>query len=556
MRWTTVYLCIGLAADSGFSAPPNSQVRPVTIPALREWTDAPGSYTFSSASRIVITGSGSSETTQTANTLAKDLEFLSGFKIPVTSGATRPGDIILTLDPAGLFGGDEGYRFNVTDRLEIISGTAVGSFYGTRTLLQLLRQNYTIAAGNARDWPDYNERGLMVDVGRKFFSMAWLKNHIVDLSYMKLNLLHLHLSDDLGIRLASTKHPEIVSPQFYSKADIRELVNLAAEYHVQIIPEIDVPGHTGWLRNSHTDLILGSNVLGTYYMDITKPAAFNLVKDILEEYLPEFPSPYWHTGADEFILAANYGDYPQLDSYAKSRYGQGANGIDAYLGFLNSINDIVRSHGKRLRTWADAFEFNSINRNSPVPLDTSIVQEIWNAYQDPKVIMAKGFSIQNSSFHPTYYNLGSYQGEVDTLYEDWAPHKRMGGWERAGWGYPISVAPLASKLTGAKLSIWCDQATAETENQVAEGIRFRLRAIAQNCWGSPHLVTGYPAFATLVDRIGRAPGYGKDIAVSIAIHTRSECAKAALQNGPGVFGAAFLPSKATWFDLQGRTHEF
>ena len=66
-----------------------------------------------------------------------------------------------TLDPAGSFGGEEGYRFNIADRIEIIAGTAVGSFYGTRTLLQLLRQNYTIGAGNARDWPDYNERGLI-----------------------------------------------------------------------------------------------------------------------------------------------------------------------------------------------------------------------------------------------------------------------------------------------------------------------------------------------------------------------------------------------------------
>jgi hypothetical protein len=98
------------------------------------------------------------------------------------------------------------------------------------------------------------------------------------------------------------------------------------------------------------------------------------------------------------------------------------------------------------------------------------------------------------------------------------------------------------------LSIWCDQATAETEDQIAEGIRYRLRAIAQNCWGSPHLATGYPAFATLVDRIGRAPGYGKAIGVSIGIYPRSDFMESSSRNRLAAFGATFHLGKTVWFE--------
>jgi N-acetyl-beta-hexosaminidase len=95
-----------------------------------------------------------------------------------------------------------------------------GAFYGTRSLLQLIKQAPTIPAGVGRDWPSKPERGLMVDNGRKYFSVGWLRNHVKDLAYLKLNYFHLHVSDNLGFRLESTTHPEVVSAQRYTKQEI------------------------------------------------------------------------------------------------------------------------------------------------------------------------------------------------------------------------------------------------------------------------------------------------------------------------------------------------
>lgn len=489
--------------------------RPVTIPTVKQWSEAPGTYSITPASRIVIPAPAPASLERTARVLARDLRALTGSTLPILSGSDQDGDIVLRIATVELAGKEEGYRMEIGSRLEITGGGEDGVFNGTRTLLQLLKNNRAVPRGSVVDWPDYPERGLMVDVGRKYFTVRWIKDHILDLAYAKMNLLHLHLSDDLGIRVASEKHPDIVSRPFYSKNEIREIVALAQEYHVTIIPEVDVPAHTGWLRNSHPELLLGSNGLGTHYMDITKPAALDLVEDILGEYLPEFPGPYWHMGADEYIGAADYPKYPSLDAYAKARYGPAANGIDAYLAFIGWVHGLVKAQGKVLRTWADAYEYNAINPSSPVPLDRSIVQEAWNAHENPKEIAAAGFFIQNASFHPTYYNLGAYKGEEAVLYEDWAPHKRLGGWERPGWIYPMAIDSLHPKLLGAKLSVWCDSPESETESEVAEGIHGRLRAIAQNSWGGPKAVSDYAEFRKVITAIGRAPGYGEDTPLGI-----------------------------------------
>ena len=112
--------------------------------------------------------------------------------------------------------------------LRIEARTAAGAFYGTRSVVQLLRRKRSIPAGTARDWPRYPERGLMLDNGRRYFSPRWLRARIRELAYLKLNQLHLHFSDDQGFRIASRSHPEIVSDPHLTKRQVRSLVALRA----------------------------------------------------------------------------------------------------------------------------------------------------------------------------------------------------------------------------------------------------------------------------------------------------------------------------------------
>ena len=146
----------------------------------------------------------------------------------LAGAAAQPGDIELALGAPDRKLGREGYRLEVGPVLRIEARTAAGAFYGTRSVVQLLRRKRSIPAGTARDWPRYPERGLMLDNGRRYFSPRWLRARIRELAYLKLNQLHLHFSDDQGFRIASRSHPEIVSDRHLTKRQVRSLVALRA----------------------------------------------------------------------------------------------------------------------------------------------------------------------------------------------------------------------------------------------------------------------------------------------------------------------------------------
>ncbi len=335
-----------LAAALVICAP--AAARPATIPALREWHPAQGAFVLRDSARIVVPAGGP---LAEARLLAADL----GRRHPVLAGAVaQPGDIELALGAPDRKLGREGYRLEVGSVLRIEARTAAGAFYGTRSVVQLLRRKRSIPAGTARDWPRYPERGLMLDNGRRYFSPRWLRARIRELADLKLNQLHLHFSDDQGFRIESRSHPEIVSDRHLTKRQVRSLLAYAGARHIRVIPEIDMPGHMGAALAAHPGLQLanpGKRELTR--LDVTKPAARRFARDLILEYLDLFPGRYWHGGADEYLLPKDYALYPQLERYARARHGAGANGADAYLDFVNWMDRLVRSRGRTLRVWND-----------------------------------------------------------------------------------------------------------------------------------------------------------------------------------------------------------
>lgn len=476
---------------------------PATIPALQRWVPGTGAYTFGMDTRVVArTG----ELRAAAAVLAGDIRALTGVPISSVVGAqARPGDIELRIGPAE--GGVEGYRVTVGASIAVQGGSYAGVFNGTRTVLQWLRQGWTVPAGTAADWPAYPERGLLVDVGRQFFSVEWLRARVRELSYLKLNLLHLHLSDRFGFRLASETHPEIVSPQHYTKREIADLVAYAASYNVRIMPEIDFPGHADAILASHPELKLVSRtgVVDHGAIDLSKPAAYDLIEDVMTEFLPLFPDPQWHVGADEYVT--NYDDYPQLAEYAKVHYGPNATGKDTYYGFINWANDIVRAAGKTARIANDGLKPGG----ATITVDTDIIVDHWSqngfagfpwtgdAYTG-KQLIAAGHQVMNASFTPTYYTTGgpasAFNAPPSTMYDLWHPDVFVDGTR-------LSDAERPRNL-GSKISLWCDDPNAADEAELAEVLRPRLRVLAQLTWGSPKPLL-YLAFLPVMHTVGAAP---------------------------------------------------
>src|SRR5579883_285571 len=492
--------------------------RPYTIPALKHWHDGPENYTFTGDTRVIVQDK---QLNETGMVLVEDLKLLCGLDIALLHATeARPGDLVLRLvaDEAEL--GEQGYLLEIGAHVTISARTATGVFYGTRTLLQLLRQSWTLRGGTARDWPDYPQRSLMVDVGRQYFSVPWLEQRLRELAYLKYNFFHLHFSDNFGFRLESERHPEIVSAQHYSKAEIRALLELARRYHITIVPEIDVPGHLDAALAAHPELLL-ANSAGKRQsgdLDLANPAAYTFVQDVLEEFIPLFPGPSWHLGADEYLLHnGNYEDYPQLEAEAKRRYGPQATGKDLYLGFVNWAHEIVKAHGKITRVWSDG----QYGGSAVTPAADNIVYEHWVSWgPSPRQIVERGIPIVNANLFYLYYVPGSpfMQARANALYDDFEPHLFCLEFGRLddveGVNVPESAASSAEDLDllkhhplnlGAKLHIWCDDPTAETEEQIAVAIEHSLRALAQKNWGSPRLVGRYEDFKPIIAAIGHAP---------------------------------------------------
>jgi hexosaminidase len=475
--------CVVLPETQAVAAP-NTQ----TVPALQQWTAGSGSYNFTGSSRIVVDPAYASTLNSEASTFAADLGIMFNRSVSVVQQSSpATGDVFLTL---GGSDAAEGYTMTVGTSVRIQASTATGAFYGTRTVLQLLHISSSISAGTAHDWPVKPERGLMVDEGRKFFTVGWLTKHIKELAYLKLNVFHFHLSDNLGFRLESSTHPEIVSAQHYSKQDIATLVALGNKYHVAIVPEIDMPGHMDAILATHPELQLTPS-----FLDLSKDGAYTFAQDIINEYLPLFPSRYWHLGADEYVT--NYASYPQLLTYARAHYGANATAKDTYYGFINWANNLVRAGGKTMRMWNDGIKSGDGTINPA----SNIVVEYWFNYGlTPQQLLDRGHTVANESWDPTYYVLGGSKPNNTWAYETWQPNLFQGS----------NTINDASRNLGTNVHVWCDNPNAETEDQIAGGIKYTLRVLAQQTWGSPKPVATYAGWQPIADAIGHAPGWPVD----------------------------------------------
>ncbi|WP_369776919.1 family 20 glycosylhydrolase [Streptomyces sp. R33] len=479
-------------AGPGPGAAPAAAGPPQTVPALRQWTAGTGTYAFTAASRIAVDPAYTAQLSDEAATLAEDLGALAGRPVSVVTGSAAPGDIALSLGDPGLPA--EGYRLTVGQSVGIQAGTDTGAFYGTRTVLQLLHQSPSVPAGTAVDWPTKVERGLMIDQGRKFFTVDWVKQHIKELAYLKLNYFHFHLSDTFGFRLESSTHPEIVSADHYSKQDIADLVALGQKYHVTIVPEIDTPGHMNAILAAHPELRLknSSGTASPDSIDLSLPASYTLIKDLVNEYLPLFPAPYWHIGADEYVT--DYAKYPQLLSYARAHYGAGATAKDTYYGFVNWADGLVRAAGKTTRMWNDGIKAG----DGTVTPNAGILVEYWYSYGlTPQQLAAAGHTVANESWTPTYYVLGGAKPDTKWMYETWTPDRFEGG----------ATLTDPSKNPGSLIHVWCDSPNAETEDQIAAGIMYPLRALAQQTWGSPKPASTYASFTPIAAAVGHNPAW-------------------------------------------------
>ncbi|KAB1146127.1 family 20 glycosylhydrolase [Streptomyces luteolifulvus] len=469
---------------------------PRTIPAVRSHTAARGpGWRPAGGHRVVV---DDAELVDEGRLIAGELGLTyAGEKTDV-----RAGDVRLALNDDE--GADpESYTMTVRGGRVTISGPAdAGVFYGTRTLKQEVHGGGTAPEGVVRDEPAKPVRGLMLDIARKHFTAAWIEDRVRELGDLKFNQLGLHFSDDQGFRIESDSHPEIVSRDRLTKAEVRRIVDLAASRHITVVPEIDSPGHLGAVIAAHPDLQL-RNVQGVPTrgaIDISKDESAAIVDDLLEEYAELFPGSQWHLGGDEYqalVVSDPEASYPQLAAAAREAYGSDAGVADLTTGWLNDRADTIRAQGRTMRAWNDGFF-----RDTSVKAAGDLRVAYWTGKEIgarlPVEYLSTGRKLINYNDEFLYYVLGEPLTFVyptgQRIYEQWTPLVVRGT-------QPVP-AKYDPQILGGSFAVWCDLANSQTQNQVAAGIRMPLRATVQKLWdrGRPDL--SWAQFKALADRLG------------------------------------------------------
>ncbi|HLO82350.1 MAG TPA: beta-N-acetylhexosaminidase [Chitinophagaceae bacterium] len=310
-----------------------------------------------------------------------------GFEIPVIEKPVRENYISLVAD-ASL--GAEAYQLEVTkNHITVKAGNEQGIFWGLQTLRQLLpldvlreapvQTSWTIPVVKINDKPQFKWRGLMLDVSRTFMNKEQVKKYIDALSYFKLNVLHMHLTDDQGWRLEIKKYPLLTEkasrfdtsfhepPEYegyYTQADMKELIAYAALRNVEIVPEIEMPGHSSEVFAAYPELSCKGDTLKIHpwtkgygvHKDVFcagNDDTFKFLEAVLDEVVQLFPSKFVHVGADE-VPKEFWKNCPKCQKRIKDEGLKDENELQSWT--VRRMEKYLNSKGKKLVGWDEILE--------------------------------------------------------------------------------------------------------------------------------------------------------------------------------------------------------
>jgi hexosaminidase len=365
-------------------APPAGAQQAGVIPLPAKITPGGGSFELSAATVIQVP-QNRRDASEAARHLADLWKRTNGLVLLVVAkSAVAPGDSLIRFQQQPGFG-PEAYRLEVAPhRITISATTAAGLFYGAVTLWQLLPagpKGGQIAAQTIIDQPRYPWRGLMLDSSRHFQSPAFVRSMIDWMSWHKLNVLHWHLTDDQGWRLQIRKYPRLTSvgawripatvpgsaaPKpyggYYTQDQVRDIVRFAATRHVQIVPEIDMPGHAQAAIAAYPAL---GSIDGAPQLPVSarwgvhshlfnlEPGTFEFLDNVLGEVLQLFPSRFVHIGGDEAVKE-EWNASALVQARARKLGIHDAGALQTY--FTQRIGRYLSAHQRRAIGWDEIMQ--------------------------------------------------------------------------------------------------------------------------------------------------------------------------------------------------------
>lgn len=405
----------------------------------------------------------------------------------------------------------EGYSLAISATgIKLIGHDAVGVFYGTQTLLQLIHQQSSLPFVQIKDYPRFGYRGMHLDVGRRIFSVTFLKKYLDLLALYKFNTFHWHLTEDQGWRIEIKRYPKLQSVAayrnetiighkkdsphrfdgkpyggFYTQEEVKEIVAFAQKRNITVIPEIEMPGHARAALAAYPQL----GCTGGPYQTATfwgvfddvfcagNDSTFTFLQNVLDEVLPLFPSKYVHIGGDE-CPKVRWKSCPKCQKRMQENHLKDEHELQSY--FIQKMEKYLNAKGKNLIGWDEILE-GGLSPKATVMSWQGEAGGIAAAQQHHDVVMCP-----ESHYYLDYYQ--SLQASEPIATAGFTPLEKVYRYEPI----PAVLNPTEQTyIKGIQGNTWSEYLVSEAQ---AEYMLFpRALAVAETAW-SPKAQKDYADF--------------------------------------------------------------
>jgi hexosaminidase len=414
---------------------------------------------------------------------------------PVSSCEDQVNAILLVLADGD--SGHEAYELVVGENgIQITARTAQGIFYGLQSVRQLLPPQIEspvqirslkllVPFVQIKDRPRYGWRGLMLDESRHFFGKAYVKKLLEQMAILKMNVFHWHLTDASGWRLEVKKYPRLTTiggignhsdsrapAAYYTQDDIREIIDYAATRHIQVVPEIDMPGHATAANRAYPEHSGGGHDKYRHFtFNPGREETYSFLVDILEETAALFPSPWIHYGGDEVHFAnSQWVDIPEVRALMSEHGLKDLKAVEHY--FNRRMADEIYLLGKTAIAWDEVAD-------AGIEPNRAII--IWWRHDVPRQLsraLKDGYEVVLSPRRPLYF---------DFIQKDF--HLKGRRWDgfndlKQVYDYPVLSASITDaqqqQILGMQASMWTE--IVQTPERCDFMIFPRLTALAEAAW--------------------------------------------------------------------------
>jgi hexosaminidase len=390
--------------------------------------------------------------------------------------------------PAGDVPAEEGYKLAVRPDGVLVAGSPHGIHNALATLTQLLlvEDDGSIPAVAIIDYPRFPWRGMLLDPARSFLPPDVIKKYLDTFADLKMTRLHWHLVDDQGWRIESKIYPKLQElgsdGKYYTQEQIKEIVAYAADRYIEVMPEIDIPGHSTALLVAYPELACanapkslrgGPGIYNTALCP-AKEEVYTWLDNYFGELATLFPAPWVHIGSDE-VNAADWMSYPPNQELIKQeKLSNDQNGLQSY--FVKRVNEILRKHGKTMIAWDEITSY--------LP-EGSIIQA-WRKHDFARQAAEAGhYSVVSPTSH-CYIDYPQLQFTLKNLYGfDPLPPGLKAGDEKF--------------ILGAEVNLWGERVTLDNVDSKAFP---RVIALAEITWSAKD-ARNWPDFVTRLSPVKR-----------------------------------------------------